>query len=583
MSRVEFKERKIFIDGVPTQILSGAIHYFRVHRELWRDRLEKLALCGFNCLETYMCWNLHEPHEGEFDFSGMLDFVRFVKTAQELGLYVILRPGPYICAEWDNGGLPHWLMTKQGIGFRRCNKVYLECVQRYFDRIFPLIKPLQYDEGGPVIAMQIENEYGSYGHDDEYMSALREMTLSAGITVPLFTADGAGVNYLLNGMLPGTAAMLTGGSRAMQGFELLRSLRPDDPPFYMEFWLGWFENWKNPSRHTRSAEEVAREFDDIVRSGGNVNMYMFHGGTNFGFTAGANKASKDAEYTCDTTSYDYDAPITEWGDVTPKYFKLQEVVKKYFPEARTGIPAPVKRRSYGKIDFTGSISIFEALDQISSPVDSKAPLTMEELDQAFGFVHYRTRLAGPRPGNLEVPLAGDCADFFVNGRKLGTIFREEKKEGLPFTIPEEGAVIDVLVENFGRVNYGFLTGKDAKGLPEGLFSWGAALFDWQNRALPMDNLEKLQFGPLRSNLEVPSFFKGEFEVDEIAESFIRFPGSRGVIWVNGFNLGRYWRKGSTQTLYLPSPILKKGKNEIIVFETEMLLAPYAESVDTAIL
>ena len=310
---------------------------------------------------------------------------------------------------------------------------------------------------------------------------------------------------------------------------------------------------------------------------------MFHGGTNFGFTAGANKASKDAEYTCDTTSYDYDAPITEWGDVTPKYFKLQEVVKKYFPEARTGIPAPVKRRSYGKIDFTGSISIFEALDQISSPVDSKAPLTMEELDQAFGFVHYRTRLAGPRPGNLEVPLAGDCADFFVNGRKLGTIFREEKKEGLPFTIPEEGAVIDVLVENFGRVNYGFLTGKDAKGLPEGLFSWGAALFDWQNRALPMDNLEKLQFGPLRSNLEVPTFFKGEFEVDEIAESFIRFPGSRGVIWVNGFNLGRYWRKGSTQTLYLPSPILKKGKNEIIVFETEMLLAPYAESVDTAIL
>lgn len=208
---------------------------------------------------------------------------------------------------------------------------------------------------------------------------------------------------------------------------------------------------------------------------------------------------------------------------------------------------------------------------------------MEQLDQSFGFVHYRTHVKGPHKGNLWAPRAGDFADFFVNGRKIGSMFRDEKQEGIDFYVPPEGAYIDVLVENFGRVNYGYLTGKDTKGLPEGLLSWNAYFFDWENRALPMDNLDKLQFGAVKTNLEVPTFFKGEFEVDEIAESFIKFPGIRGVIWVNGFNLGRYWRMGSCNTLYVPSPILRKGKNEIIVFETELLLTSYAESVDTAIL
>ena len=583
MSKVEFKERKIFIDGKPTQIFSGAIHYFRVHPDLWRDRLEKLAMCGFNCLETYMCWNLHEPKEGEFDFSGMLDFPRFIKLAQELGLYVILRPGPYICAEWDNGGFPYWLMNKEGLEFRRFNKVYLEAVQNYFNQIMPLIKPLQYDEGGPIIAMQLENEYGSYGHDDEYIAALRDMTANAGITVPFFTADGALPMYLNNGMLPGTTAMLTGGSRAQLGFNLLQELRPDDPPFFMEFWLGWYDHWKNNPRKGRNADDVAREFDDIARTGANVNMYMFHGGTNFGFTAGANKSRTDVEYTCDTTSYDYDAPISEWGDVTPKYFKIQEVVKKYCPDAKFGTPAPVKRKAYGKIDFKESVSIFDALDQISTPVKSKSPLSMEKLEQAFGFVHYRTHISGPRKTTLWAPAVGDCADFFVNGVKMATVFREIKPEGISIVVPPEGADIDVLVENFGRINYGYRIGKDPKGLPEGVLANYAYIFDWQNWSLPMDNLDKLKFGKLNTSMEAPTFFKGEFEVDEIAETFLRFPGGRGVVWVNGFNLGRYWHVGSANTLYVPSPLLKKGKNEVIVFETEALLTPYIQSVDTAVL
>ena len=583
MSKVEFKERKIYIDGKAVQIFSGAIHYFRVHPGLWRDRLEKLAQCGFNCLETYMCWNLHEPQEGRFDFSGMLDFPRFIRTAQELGLYVILRPGPYICAEWDNGGFPHWLMLKEGIEFRRNNKVYLECIQKYFDRIMPLIKPLQYDEGGPIIAMQIENEYGSYGHDDAYIGALRDMMRKAGITVPLFTADGAGVPYLLNGMLEGTPAMLTGGSRALAGFGLLKSLRPDDVPFFMEFWLGWYDHWKNNPRKGRDAASVAEEFDDIIRSGSNVNMYMFHGGTNFGFYAGANKSRGDIPYTCDTTSYDYDAPITEWGDVTEKYFLLQKTVKKYFPEAKTGTPAPVKRRAYGKIDFTSSLPFFAALEHLAAPINSNSPLTMEKLGQAFGFVHYRTRIPGPRKVQLWAPEVRDCADIFIDGRRLGTVFRDDKPFRFDVDIPAKGVTLDILVESFGRINYGYLTGLDFKGLPGGVMTDNAYCFGWENYSLPLDEPQKLPFGPMDGTLPCPGFFRGEFEVDEIAETFIRFPGVRGAVWVNGFNLGRYWRVGSADTLYVPSPILNKGKNEIVVFETELLLRPYAVSVERAVL
>ena len=581
MSKVEFKDRKIYIDGKAVQIFSGAIHYFRVHPGLWRDRLEKLALCGFNCVETYICWNLHEPQEGEFDFSGMLDLPRFIRTAQELGLYVILRPGPYICAEWDNGGFPYWLMLKEGIEFRRNNEIFLECIRRYFDRIMPLLKQLQYDEGGPVIAMQIENEHGSYGRDDAYIGALRDMMRKAGITVPLFTADGT--RNLRNGMLEGTPAMLTGGSRALAGFGLLKSLRPDDVPFYMEFWLGWYDHWKNNPRKGRDAASVAEEFDDIIRSGSSVNMYMFHGGTNFGFYAGANKSREDIPYTCDTTSYDYDAPITEWGDVTEKYFLLQKTVKKYFPEAKTGTPAPVKRRACGKIDFTGSIPFFEALKHLGKPVESVSPLTMEKLGQAFGFVHYRTHITGPRKVQLWAPEVRDCADIFLDGRRLATVFRDDKPFRFDVDIPAKGVTLDILVESFGRINYGYLTGLDFKGLPGGVMTDNACCFGWENYSLPLDEPQKLPFGPMDATLPCPGFFRGEFEVDEVAETFIRFPGVRGVVWVNGFNLGRYWRVGSANTLYVPSPILRKGKNEIVVFETETLLQPYAVSVERAVL
>lgn len=578
MSRVVFKERKIYIDGTPTQIISGAIHYFRVLPELWRDRLEKLALCGFNCVETYMSWNLHEPQEGQFNFTGMLDFVKYIKTAQELGLYVIVRPGPYICAEWDNGGFPYWLMKRPGLEWRRMNKPYLDAVKNYFDQILPMLRELQIDNGGPVIAMQLENEYGSYGHDKEYIATLKQWYLDAGLTVPLFTGDGAGEIYLQNGMLPGTPALLTGGSLPQKGFDLLKKYQPDTPPFFIEFWLGWFDYWNN-IHHTRPAEECANEFDDVLRNGGSVNVYMFHGGTNFNFWAGANQSSPDAPYTCDTTSYDYDAPLSECGDPTPKYYALQAVVKKYHPEAKTGNPVSPKKLAYGKFDFTESARLMDNLDNLGTMVKSKSLKTMEEMGQAFGFIHYRTFIPGPLDVELKIPGVKDIADVFVNGKKAKTFYRTEKEYKMPLSIPETGVTLDIFVQALARVNYGYQTGIDFKGLTMCVMTNQVQRFDWEIWPLPMTDLSRLQYGSPITQNEGPAFHRVEFTIDDVADTFVKFPGKRGVIWINGFNLGRYFDKGPSKTLYVPAPLLKKGKNEAIVFEADYIYRPYIQFVD----
>lgn len=580
-SRVRFAEKAVWIDGRPVQLLSGAIHYFRVHPAYWRDRLQKAAQCGLNCVETYLCWNLHEPREGEFDFSGMLDFAAFIRAAQEAGLWVIVRPGPYICAEWDNGGLPAWLMLKPGIRFRRSDPVFLPPLKKFLARVVPVLRELQYDNGGPVIAVQIENEYGSYGHDREYLAALRDFYRSGGLTVPLFTADGGSRNYLANGLLEGTPAALTFGSRALDAFHDLRQFRPDDPLFCVEFWGGWFDNWGDP-HHARPAAEVADELDDILTAGGSINFYMFHGGTNFGFTAGANGRPGD-RYTPDTTSYDYDSPLTEWGAATEKYFAIQSVIKRHFPEAKTAAPAPVRLAAYGKCAFTATAPLFANLDRVGRHRRVLSPLTMEELGQQFGFVHYRTHFPGPVNTRLSLWGAHDRARVFVGGKSLCTYFRNDAHCETPnFDVPAAGVDVDILVENFGRVNYGPLVGRDFKGLTEGVTDcMGANRFYWDVWGLPLEtaDLEKLEFGPFAYRPGAPAFHRAVLTIDdEPADTFLRFPGVCGVAWVNGFNLGRYWNVGPGDTLYVPAPVLRRGANEVLVFETDDLARPYANFV-----
>ena len=575
MSRVEFADRAVFIDRQKVQVISGAIHYFRVPRELWLDRLEKLKMCGLNCVETYMCWNLHEPQEGSFDFSGMLDFVSFIKTAQDLGLYVIVRPGPYICAEWDNGGFPYWLMLKDGIEFRRMNDVYLQCVKNYYDVILPKLAALQYDNGGPVIAVQVENEYGSYSSDRDYMKALRRMYLDHGITVPIFTSDGNGDHCICNGILDGSPMTLNGGSGLDSIVSNTLKYRPNDPPFCMEFWIGWFDNWNDGIHHTRSAQEVADETDDMLRAGGNLNYYMFHGGTNFGFTAGANGGQNQA-YTPDTTSYDYDAPLSEAGDPTPKYFSIQNVIRKYHPDREFGTPQPSPKKSYGKISFTQTAPLFSSLDDVcSKKINSLSPVCMEKMGQSSGFIHYRTTISGPMR-NLDIGLCGvrDRAQVFLDGKLIHTYYRNDENHIIKtMGIENTSARLDILVENLGRINYGQEIGYDFKGITRAVTLNGAAAINWEIWSLPMTDLSKIKWQPFdRNATKQPAFHRAELVIEEEpADTFIVVPGVHGCVFVNGFNLGRYFRKGSGEkTLYLPGCLLKRGVNEIIVFETENL-------------
>ena len=592
-SKVEFKNRSVIIDGKPVQIIAGAMHYFRVPREYWRDRMQKAVQMGLNCIETYMCWNLHERKEGAFDFSGMLDIEAYIKLAQEFGLYVILRPGPYICSEWDNGGLPAWLMTKPAIRYRRMNKPYIDALTNYLNVIIPKLKPLQYDNGGPVIAMQIENEYGSYSCDKAYLAYLRDLYRKGGFTIPLFTADGvafwsSGSEALMieGGTVDGAPLCLNFGSRALDAFDMGKKIRPDDPAFCMEFWCGWFDAWGSGQHHTRTPESAAEELDDMLAAGASVDFYMFHGGTNFEFTAGAN-GTADTPYAPDVTSYDYDSPLDEAGDPTPKFFAFQEVIRKYAPDRPFGTPETGRKLAPRRLNISAIAPLHENLDNIAEKVCDPSPLTFEELGQDFGYVFYRTKVTGPKRGRFELRQVRDRANVYLNGEQFLTYYRNDKESITPVReFGAEGATLELLVENMGRINYGHLTGRDSKGICEDVaFEW-QTLVNWEMWCLPSATPpENLNYKPFEQRLTgKPAYYKIEFDLNEDpADCYLKFPGVHGGAWINGHVLGRYWDIGPGSTLYIPGVWLKHGKNELVIFETEKLTKPYIDIVDKACL
>lgn len=584
MSTVRFEDRSILIDGKKTQIISGAMHYFRIPREYWRDRLQKAVQLGLNCVETYMAWNLHERREGRFDFSGMLDFEAFIRLAQELGLHVIVRPGPYICAEWDNGGFPSWLATKPGIHYRRMDKAFLGPLDRYMRVVLPKLAALQHDSGGPVIAMQIENEYGSYSCDKAYLRHLRQLYLDAGVTVPLFTADGTLPLMLAGGRLDGAPVCLNFGSRGLEAFDAGAEASPSDPPVCMEFWCGWFDAWGAP-HHTRSAKEVAEETDDMLAAGGSLNYYMFHGGTNF--FPGAN-GSDESPYTPDTTSYDYDALLDEAGDPTAKYFAVQEVIRKYAPDRAFGTPLPSTKLAPRQLPVSAVAPLFENLSALcGEPVRATSPMTFEELGQDFGYVYYRTRVGGcgaPLRGTFALRHVRDRANVYLDGRPIHTYFRNDKSNRTPACeIPAAGAELSLLVENLGRINYGHLTGRDTKGICEDVAFEFQTLVDWEIFPVPHEDPDaagRIAWKPFSRVLRgSPAYYLVAFDVEEPADAFLQFPGIEGHAWINGRSIGRYWSIGPGQTLYVPGCWLKKGRNRLVLFETEKLLKPYVRLVD----
>lgn len=555
-----------YLDGKKIQIISGGIHYFRVVPEYWRDRLEKLKALGCNTVETYIPWNLHEKEKGQFDFSGMLDITRFVRLAQELGLMVILRPSPYICAEWEFGGLPYWLLKEDGMRLRCMYPPYLEHVKSYYEKLFEVIAPLQITRGGPVILMQVENEYGYFGDDTGYLEYMKQLMIDCGCEVPMVTSDGPWGDAFDCGKIDGVLQTGNFGSKGKEQFAVMRRKIGDRPLMCMEFWVGWFDNWGVECHQTGDTPEHVQALDEIL-SEGHVNIYMFEGGTNFGFTNGSNYYD---ELTPDVTSYDYDALLTEDGQITPKYEAFREVIGKYAPLPEVEFTTQIRRKAYGKLQADRSTSLFGNLENLAKPVESVFPQSMEKLDQGYGYILYESALRCEGPlETVRLWGANDRANIYVDEKPLLTLYDRELLTEHTLDEPcVKGEKMSILVENMGRVNFGPNLERQRKGIDGSVQLNGHNHYNWRIYNLPMEDLSGLDFDvPVQK--EAPGFYEFTFDAEETGDTFLELDGwGKGCVLVNGFNIGRFWEIGPQRRLYIPAPLLKKGKNTILVFETE---------------
>ncbi len=577
---LEIKNKKFYMDSKPFDIYSGAMHYFRTVPEYWEDRLTKLKAAGFNTVETYVCWNLHEKKPGEFDFSGILDIEKYLEIAQKVGLYAIVRPGPYICAEWDFGGLPAWLLKDKNMQIRCMYPDYLKCVERFYKELLARLVPHLESHGGNIIAMQVENEYGSYGNDKDYLRYVEKLTRDCGIDCLLFTSDGNTNNMISGGSLPDIYKVLNFGSRSRTAFNVLKGFENDGPNMCGEFWCGWFDHWRD-KHHTRNSLEIVNEIKGFIDNGASFNMYMFHGGTNFGFTAGANH-NQGHGYEPTVTSYDYCAMLTEWGDYTPAYHAVRKLLCEKQGIEPPELPESPKLQSIGKVELTEAASLFENLDNIGEKHHVPVPEGMEYFGQNFGLIYYETTLKGKYNASpMYVKNVHDFADVYFDGEKKTSIdrtlysvegkttlkdviFKKKKGESSPFLMPALSGErkIGVLVDTMGRVNYGENM-LDRKGISD-IYLGIQRLMNYDVWTLPLDNLDKLKYSSSVKK-EEPVFLKGSFKTDSKADCFVHLDGfNRGCVYINGFNLGRFWKVGPQKSLYIPGTLLK-DENEIIVF------------------
>ncbi|KAM4777055.1 beta-galactosidase-1-like protein isoform 3-T3 [Cyanocitta cristata] len=619
-------------DGAPFRYISGSIHYARVPRPAWRDRLLKMYMSGLNAVQVYVPWNYHETLPGVYDFTGNRDVEAFLDLTAELGLLVILRPGPYICAEWEMGGLPAWLLWKPDITLRTsdpgeaqhralatmflqpgaspgilsthlpaphagcsgcwggcCSQAelpsvppaYLAAVDSWLHILLPKIKPHLYQHGGNIISVQVENEYGSYyacdrGYLQHLLGSFRALL---GSEVLLFTTDSTRVEELHCGTLQGLYATVDfgPGSNVTEAFGAQRRVEPKGPLVNSEYYTGWLDYWGEAHAST-SAAWVARGLEDMLQLGASVNMYMFHGGTNFAYWSGADY--KD-QYKPVTTSYDYDAPLSEAGDPTEKLFAIRMVISKFQPLPVGPMPPATPKYAYGLVALRKYAGLLDVLDALcpSGPILSRFPLPFEALKQAHGFVVYHTQLPWdvPDPAMLAAPPHSICDRGYVMLQKeyQGTLERDGQTT-LHVT-GRAGDTLDILLENMGRISFGANT-SDFKGLLGNLSLNSRPLSNWLIYPLAIDTAVQ-QGWPHAALPESssggrvgPAFYTGTFETPGIAwDTFVKFPGwSKGLLWINGFNLGRYWtRRGPQQTLFVPGSVLHVGRpNNITVLELE---------------
>jgi beta-galactosidase len=560
------------LDGEPFQVLSGALHYFRVHPGQWADRIRKARLMGLNTIETYVAWNAHASSPDSFRLDGELDLGRFLDLIAAEGMYAIVRPGPYICAEWTNGGLPAWLLSAGTAAIRRNDPAYMAAVAGYLAALAPVLVPRQVDRGGPVILVQAENEYGAYGSDKDYLRALAKLLRGIGITVPLITVDQPMGSMLADGSLPELHATGSFGSNVAERLALLRAHQPTGPLMCSEFWDGWFDSWGG-HHHVTSARDAAGELDALLRTGASVNIYMFHGGTNFGLTSGANDKGTYAPV---VTSYDYDAPLDEAGHPTAKYWAFRDVLAKYAPvpaerPAARG-PAPAFA-----VPLAQAAPLWSVLERLGTWHSGDDPVSADELGQVQGLTLYQADINVPGidvtgPPVLAVGEVRDRAQVFLNRQPVGVLARDHHDRALALPSGARGA-IELLVEDQGRVDYGPRIG-EPKGLIGPVTVNGVPVRGWRVMPLPLDQLapvaSALRARPpsaVSAGVAGPAFARATFDLPATADLFLSTAGlGKGIAWLNGFCLGRYWSRGPQRTLYAPEPVTRKDENELIILE-----------------
>lgn len=574
----EIGERDFLLDGAPHRVISGALHYFRVHPDQWRERIRWGRMMGLNTIETYVAWNEHSPEPGvagapaRFDTEGRLDLARFLREVQDEGMHAIVRPGPYICAEFDGGGLPAWLFRDPEVGIRSLEPRFLAAVSDYLRSVMEIVAPLQIDRGGPVILLQVENEYGAYGSDHDYLRALTDLFRDGGATVPLTTVDQPMPEMLAAGALPDLHATGSFGSRATERLAALRAQQPTGPLMCSEFWCGWFDHW-GAHHHTTDPADSARELDALLAAGASVNIYMLHGGTNFGLTNGANDKGV---YQPTVTSYDYDAPLDEAGRPTEKFWAFRDVISRYAPVpdlvrepvGPLPVPAPAPLRYAGSLD--------DLVPETGAGEWADLP-TMDAAGIWRGLARYRVTLDhGDAPVVLRFAEVRDRAWVRLDGLPVATLARELHENAV--TLPRGTGVLDILVEDEGRVNYGERIG-EPKGLIGPATIEGVPVTGWRVSRVPLEDLPTVAALPAAEIGLGAGVWRATVDLDAPADLALSTEGfGKGLAWFGEFFLGRYWRKGPQQTLFVPAPATRAGSNVLTIVEFESMASEAAAFV-----
>ena len=563
----ELQNGKFQLDQHPFQILAGEMHYARIPRARWRYAMRMARAMGLNTVTTYVFWNLHEPEPGRFDFTGQNDLAAFLKIAQEEGLYVVLRPGPYVCAEWEFGGFPAWLIKDRTTVVRSLDPKFMKPAANWFQHLGTVVKPFLLANGGPVIAVQVENEYGSFGMDAKYMQAIRQIVMDSGMggtkehPTLLYTADGG--DQQPNGSLPDLpAAVNFDPGSASQETSRFRAFRPNGPLWVGEYWSGWFDHWGFNHVSTNMDQQVA-EYELLLRQGFSINLYMLWGGTSFGWMNGANSYGTD--YQPDVTSYDYDAPISERGEPREKYFRLRDAITRV-----TGVePPPVPPIPAAATYLIGPVEESASLwDNLPQPISSQRLMTMEEIGQSYGYILYTTHLDAWQTGQLVLDGLHDYACVYLDRKLAGVLDRRLNQTSLDVPAAAKSRELNILVENTGRVNYGTAMREESKGILNHVLLADKELTGWSIYSLPMDHPERLRY--LKSPCSGPCFFRTSLIVPPPAQdTFLDTTYiSKGFVWINGAPLGRAWDVGPQASLFIPGSWLKKGQNSLVIFDLQ---------------